>query len=333
MKLISDNLSNIPWENYVGSGFNNVFIWRYSQNPIINRDAILCSNSIFNSAVVPFDGKFAGIFRCDSKAVEMNIFAGFSDDAINWQINENPIEFIPDKNVPESIVKNNYKYDPRICKIGDKYYITWCNGYNNFPTIGVAWTYDFKKFYQMENALLPFNRNGVLFPKKINGEFVMLSRPSDNGHTPFGDIFLSHSKDLTYWGKHRYVLGPPLPDAQATSWAGTKVGAGPIPIETDEGWILIYHGVLHSANGFIYSFGAVLLDKEKPWKVIKRPKNYLLHPCELYEQVGDVPNVCFPCAALTDGQSGKIVIYYGCADTVTSIAFTTIDKLSSYLDS
>ena len=71
-----------------------------------------------------------------------------------------------------------------------KYYITWCNGYHG-PTIGVAWTEDFKTFHQLENAFLPFNRNGVLFPRKIGGLYMMMSRPSDNGHTPFGDIYVS----------------------------------------------------------------------------------------------------------------------------------------------
>ena len=76
--------------------------------------------------------------------------------------------------------------------IEDRYYVTWCNGYHG-PTIGVAYTFDFKTFHQLENAFLPFNRNGVLFPRKLNGNFAMLSRPSDNGHTPFGDIFYSES--------------------------------------------------------------------------------------------------------------------------------------------
>ena len=89
----------------------------------------------------------------------------------------------------------------------------------------------------------------------------MLSRPSDNGHTPFGDIYYSESPDLQYWGRHRFVMGPLF------GWQATKVGAGPISIETSEGWLLIYHGVLTSCNGFTYSFGAALLDLEQPWKV------------------------------------------------------------------
>ena len=99
------------------------------------------------------------------------------------------------------------RYDPRVCKIGDRYFVTWCNGYQG-PTIGIAWTTDFKTFHQIENAFLPYNRNGVLFPRKINGNYAMLSRPSDTGHTPFGDIFYSESPDLEFWDRDRFVMGP-----------------------------------------------------------------------------------------------------------------------------
>ncbi|MDZ4197748.1 MAG: glycoside hydrolase family 130 protein, partial [Kiritimatiellia bacterium] len=190
------------------------------------------------------------------------------------------------------------------------------------PVIGMAWTKDFKRFHQMENSFLPFNRNGVMFPRKIRGQYVMLSRPSDNGHTPFGDIFLSQSPDLTYWGKHRFVM-----TSKREPWESVKIGAGPIPIETTEGWLLIYHGVLNSCNGFVYSFSGALLDLDQPWKVIARARSYLLSPQTLYECVGDVPNVAFPCAALTDPPTGRIAIYYGCADTVTGLAFAKVDDI------
>lgn len=158
----------------------------------------------------------------------------------------------------------------------------------------------------------------------------MLSRPSDNGHTPFGDIFISESQDLTYWGRHRLVMKTIKGDESA--WQSTKIGAGSVPIETDEGWLLIYHGVINTCNGFVYRMGCALLDLEEPWRVKKRTKNYILGPHELYECVGDVPNVVFPCAALTDAETGRIAIYYGCADTVTGLAFTTVDRLMDCME-
>lgn len=321
-KIIGQSLNNIPWQDKP-EGYT-MPIWRYNQNPIIKRDAIPRSNSVFNSAVVPFGDGYAGVFRCDSKCVSMDIFAGFSKDGINWQINHEPIVFEGD---PE-VTKREYRYDPRVCFIEDRYYITWCNGYHG-PTIGVAYTFDFKTFHQIENAFLPYNRNGVLFPRKINGKYAMLSRPSDTGHTPFGDIFFSESPDMEYWGHHRHVMSTFKDDASA--WQSTKIGPGPVPIETDEGWLLIYHGVINTCNGFVYRMGAALLDINEPWKVIARSKAYVLAPYELYECVGDVPNVVFPCATLTDADTGRIAIYYGCADTVTGLAFTTVDEMLKYI--
>lgn len=323
IKITGEELPNIPWQEKP-EGCHDV-VWRYSGNPIIERDAIPSSNSIFNSAVVPFEGKFAGVFRCDSRSRSMDIFAGFSEDGIHWDIEETPIIF---EGADEEILKREYRYDPRVCFIEDRYYITWCNGYHG-PTIGVGCTFDFKHFFQLENAFLPYNRNGVLFPRKINGMYGMLSRPSDTGHTPFGDIFYSQSPDLEFWGRHRHVMSTIKGDTSA--WQSMKIGAGPVPIETAEGWLLFYHGVLNSCNGYVYSFGAALLDLEKPWIVKYRTKPYLLSPQKLYECVGDVPNVTFPCAALADAKTGKIAIYYGCADTVTGLAFAKADELISYI--
>ena len=210
------NKIQIPWEERP-VGCTDV-MWRYSQNPVIGRYHIPSSNSIFNSAVVPFKDGFAGVFRCDNKAVKMNIFTGFSKDGIHWDISHEPIQF---KAGNTEMIESEYKYDPRVTWIEDRYWITWCNGYHG-PTIGIAYTFDFIDFFQCENAFLPFNRNGVLFPQKIDGKYAMLSRPSDNGHTPFGDIYISYSPDMKYWGEHRCVMKvTPFPES---AWQCTKIG-------------------------------------------------------------------------------------------------------------
>ena len=259
----------IPWEERP-AGAGGV-VWRSSRNPIIPRDAIPRANSIFNSAVVPFGEAFAGVFRVDDRERVMNLHAGRSADGVDWEIDHDPIVFAPaDARVPEIQERFLYAYDPRVTWLEDRYYVTWCNGYHG-PTIGLAYTYDFETFHQLDNAFLPFNRNGVLFPRKIGGSYAMLSRPSDDGHTPFGDIHYSESPDLVHWGRHRHVMAPvPL------SWQSTKIGAGPTPIETDAGWLVLYHGVLTSCNGFVYSMGAALLDLDEPWKVLARGRDYLL---------------------------------------------------------
>ena len=314
-------MPNIPWEEKPNNCSD--VVWRSSSNPIIPRDLIPHSNSIFNSAVVPFEGGFAGVFRVDNKKREMRIHRGKSKDGVHWEIDEGPIQFYCDI---DEYAHFEHHYDPRVCWIEDRYYVTWCNGYHG-PTIGVGYTHDFERFYQLENAFLPYNRNGVLFPRKINGKYAMLSRPSDTGHTPFGDIFYSESPDMCHWGRHRHVMGP----TTKWSWQSTKVGAGPTPIETTEGWLLVYHGVLTSCNGYVYSMGAALLDSDEPWKALYRSAAYLLSPQELYECVGDTPNVVFPCAALYDAPTGRVAIYYGGADTVTCLAYTQVDELVEYV--
>lgn len=318
-KIIGQALPNIPWQDKPAG--EREPIWRYSENPIIGRFGNRRSNSVFNSAVAPFRGGFAGVFRCDSRSITMDLFAGRSEDGLHWRIDDEPIALT---GADAAIAENEFRYDARITPLDGRYYVTWCNGYHG-PTIGVAWTEDFQTFHQLENAFLPFNRNGVLFPRKIGGMYMMMSRPSDNGHTPFGDIFVSQSPDLTFWGRHRHMMGTIRTNESA--WQSTKIGPGPAPIETNEGWLLIYHGVLTTCNGFVYRMGVALLDLDEPWKVLYRSRDYLMAPWKTYECVGDVPNVVFPCAALADAATGRIAVYYGCADTVTGLAFTTVDEL------
>lgn len=316
------SLPSIPWEERP-EGDSSV-LWRYSQNPVIGRDAAADTNSIFNSAVVPFRDGFAGVFRCDDTCRRMNIRVGFSKDGISWRIADSPIDFIKASlDIPDS----EYKYDPRVVFVEDRYWIVWCNGYHG-ASIGMGYTFDFETFHQIENPLMPYNRNGVLFPRKIGNNYALLSRPSDSGHTPFGDIFYSESPDMTYWGKHRHVMSPL---GSQSLWQSTKIGAGPAPIETKEGWLLFYHGVLNSCNGFVYSFSAALLDLDQPWKVIARARPYLISPQKTYECVGDVPNVAFPCAALTDSDTDRVAVYYGCADTSTGLVFGRIGEIIDFV--
>jgi beta-1,4-mannooligosaccharide/beta-1,4-mannosyl-N-acetylglucosamine phosphorylase len=319
--IIGKPLPNMPWQEKP-EGCDDI-IWRYDQNPVVGKKVVKGATRVFNSAVVPCQGGFIGVFRADHKNGYPNLHLGKSEDGIKWEIEEKIIKFLNEDGAPADTIL--YGYDPRLVRVEGTYYITWCN-YFNGPTIGVAKTEDFKTFIQLENAFLPFNRNGVLFPRKIKGDFVMLSRPSDNGHTPFGDIFLSRSPDMTYWGKHRLVM-----KTSHYWWKNTKLGAGPVPIETTEGWLMIYHGVCTTCSGFIYSIGAALLDIDEPSRVIADCENYLLTPEEPYETTGFVPNVVFPCAALNDAETGRIAVFYGAADTCCALAFMQVDELIDYI--
>ena len=244
IEIFAPALPSIPWQERPAGSRETV--WRYSGNPVIGRDATPTSNSVFNSAVVPFRDGFAGVFRADDRRRYMQLHTGFSKDGIDWELTPEPIRFLPECPSAGSFTQG---YDPRVLWLEDRWYVIWCNCVNG-PTIGLGYTFDFKEFHQLPNAFPPFNRNGVLFPRKIGGKYAMLNRPSDNGHTPFGDIFYCESPDLRHWVYHRHVM------SATDGWQATKIGAGPIPIETSEGWLLFYHGVLSSCNGFVYSLHA-----------------------------------------------------------------------------
>ncbi|HEY3351669.1 MAG TPA: glycoside hydrolase family 130 protein [Polyangia bacterium] len=318
--ILGPPLPNIPWEEKP-AGCADV-VWRLGRNPILGWNPIPCAARIFNSAVLPYQGGFVGVFRADYRNGMPQLHLGRSPDGLRWVIEPEKIAWTDERGRP---VTNSYAYDPRLVRIEDTYYITWCDDFPG-PSIGLGMTKDFERFTKLETPLMPFNRNGVLFPRKLDGHYVMLSRPSDSGHTPFGDIILSHSPDLTFWGKHRLVMR-----RGGSWWQGVKIGAGPVPIETRAGWLLFYHGVSGPCNGFVYSMGAALLDRDDPSRVLYRTRDYLLTPELPYETVGFVPNVAFPCATLTDSATGRIAIYYGAADTYTAVAFAQVDELLAYL--
>jgi beta-1,4-mannooligosaccharide/beta-1,4-mannosyl-N-acetylglucosamine phosphorylase len=248
---------------------------------------------------------------------------GHSQDGLRWDIDHEAIRWVDEQGRPRP---TSYAYDPRVVLLEGRHYVIWCDDFPG-PSIGLGVTEDFARFVRLETALMPFNRNGVLFPRKVGAHYLMLSRPSDSGHTRFGDILLSHSPDLTFWGKHRLVMR----SGGRGWWQGVKIGAGPAPIETTQGWLLFYHGVSGPCNGFVYSMGAALLDGDDPSRVLLRTRDYLLTPEKDYETVGFVPNVAFPCAALCDADTGRIAIYYGAADTYTAVAFCQVDELLDQL--
>ena len=224
-KIIGPKM-NIPWEEKPANCSSP--IWRYSKNPIIKRNPIKDVARVFNSAVLPFENGFVGVFRGDTFTTIPFLFLGRSKDGIHFKFEEKPIEIFDEKG---NLMKFDYCYDPRLIEIEGTYYVSFCTHMFG-PTVAVVKTHDFKKFEFVSIPVLPCNRNGVFFPRRINGDYLLLSRPSDLGHTPFGDIFLSRSKDMIDWGRHAHIMSPGY-----EWWCGTKVGAGCNPIETNLGWL------------------------------------------------------------------------------------------------
>lgn len=319
--IIGDAIPNLPWQSKPQNR-DDIPVWRFTENPIIGRNPSEKLARVFNSAVVPFQNGFAAVLRGEQKNGIPQLYSAFSSDGIHWRIEPNRIK-ITDKNGNPCLSK--YAYDPRIVKIEDMYYVIWCEDFHG-AAIGMAKTKDFVHFEKLENPFIPFNRNAVLFPRKIDGLYALLSRPSDSAHTPFGDIFISYSPDLEFWGRHRHVMSP-----TDNWWENIKIGSGPAPIETDAGWLLFYHGVTGTCNGYVYSIGGAILDIDDPSIVKYRCSRFLLTPEMDYEERGFVPNVCFPCAALADSATGRIALYYGAADSTVALAFTTADTAVSYI--
>jgi predicted GH43/DUF377 family glycosyl hydrolase len=162
--------------------------------------------------------------------------------------------------------------------------------------------------------LFPFpdtwNKNAVIFPKMIENKYVMLHR-----HEP--DICVAYSNDLSNW-KHTGIIMKP----RTNHWDSYKIGSAGPPMEIDEGWLLIYHGVDESRT---YRLGATILDKNDPTKVLSRTLEPILEPCEDYEKLGQVPNVVFSCGSVL--HKNKLLISYGAADTVIGVASFDLSDL------
>jgi len=315
------SIKNLPWEDKPANA-HHLPLWRFSGNPVTGWNPMPGVARIYNSSLLPYEDGFVGAFRCDYLDGNPHLHYGFSKDGINWDFSKEDIKWVDESGKP---YMPDFCYDPRLVKIEDTYYFVWCTDFSG-AALGIGSTKDFKTFIRHENPFLPNNRNGILFPRKINGKFTLLSRPCDDGHSNHGEIFVSESPDLTYWGRHRKVM------SKGTAWwQDAKIGGGSVPIETSEGWLMFYHGVGVTCSGLIYSIGAALLDLDEPSKVLYRADTYLLTPELPYESTGYVPNVCFPCAALADKETGRIAVYYGAADTHTAIAFCQVDELVAHI--
>ncbi|RKY58302.1 MAG: glycosidase [Candidatus Latescibacterota bacterium] len=168
------------------------------------------------------------------------------------------------------------------------------------------------------------DRDGVLFPEKVGGRYLLLHRPTEWTGPEYGTerpaIWLAGSHDLVHWTDHKLLLRP------ESTWESLKIGAGPPPLRTPEGWLLIYHGV---DGNFVYRAGIALLDLERPEEVIARSPYPILEPEESYEKVGDIPNVVFPTGAVV--LDGELFVYYGAADKVCCVATAPLEDLVDFV--
>jgi Predicted glycosylase len=235
-----------------------------------------------------------------------------SKDGINFTVDEKP--WIEPSSDPHYESYERYGVeDPRITQIERTYYITYTAFGPYGVGIGIGKTEDFKKFERISLATEVDNKDGVLFPEKIDGKYVLITRPGGLGGQR-GDIWISFSPDMVYWGRSRLLIYP-----RPGGWGSQKLGASTPPVKTEEGWLLFYHGVKQTGVGKIYRVGAAILDIEKPYILKGHTGHFILGPEGLYERIGDVPNVVFPCGVILE-EDGTIRMYYGVADTAIVMA-------------
>lgn len=207
--------------------------------------------------------------------------------------------------------------DPRIVKIGKKYLMTYVSvSTNNGVSTSLAVSEDLKSWHRQGIIFRRQNKDVVLFPEKINGRYVALHRPEGFFSFSKPSIWISYSKDLVYWGREKSILHP-----REDGWDNMRIGAGPPPIKTRKGWLVIYHGVGKSYGRRIYKVGSFLLDKKDPEKVLARTpkKKAFIEPIQPYEKKGYLGYVIFPTGIVKDLKGDDILLYSGGADSIISV--------------
>ena len=288
---------------------------------------------VFNAGVTKFNGKYVMTFRNDygdfdaHKLVGTNIGLAFSDDGIAWEVAPSPCFAMKDAEIQRA-------YDPRLTVIDGKCYMCFAIDTNHGLRGGIASTEDFEHF-NIISMSEPDNRNMVLFPEKIGGNYIRLDRPMpvySRGHRDTFDMWLSESPDLEFWGRHKLVAG-----VEDIPFANDKIGPAAPPIKTEKGWLTTFHAVeldtTRGKNGWedrwqkIYRAGIMLLDLEDPSKVLGICNEPIIECDREFElKDGFRQHAIFPGGMILE-DNGEVKIYYGASDTVECMASADVNDL------
>ena len=296
---------------------------RYEQNPILTSDDWPYPvNSVFNPAAVHINSEVLLLTRVEELCGFSHLTCARSKDGLtNWVIDQEPT-MKPDTTTKEE--KWGLE-DPRIVWLEEQkqYAITYVSFSEGGPTVSLAITKNFRTFARLGGLLPPEDKDASLFPRRFNGRFALIHRPIVRGEA---HIWISLSPDLKHWGDHRVLL-----KTRGPYWDGARVGLACQPIEIPQGWLLFYHGVRRTSAGEIYRIGLALLDKEIPWKVLRRGREWVFGPRENYERIGDVSDVTFITGAVVMKETNKLYAYYGAADDKIGVAIADMDRLTEYI--
>ena len=300
---------------------------RYADNPILTaRDWPYPANTVFNAGACQVGDQTVLLVRVEDRRGHSHLTVARSNDGeSNWHIDPTP-SFAADS------AKHSEEQwgveDARITWVEDRR--RWVIAYTAFsprgPLVSLAETDDFNSFTRLGPVMPPENKDAAVFPRRFGGRYAMLHRPVATHHWG-AHIWISFSPDLIHWGEHQ----PLLDSRRGAWWDANKIGVGPPPLETPEGWLVLYHGVRITAGGCLYRVGLALLDLDNPCRVLRRSDEWVLAPETPYERQGDVAGVVFPCGWILDKPTGVVRLYYGGADTCLALASAHLGELLDYL--
>ncbi|MCP4640665.1 MAG: glycosidase [bacterium] len=291
---------------------------RWEGNPILTLENIPYEcNTVFNGTPVKLGDEYLLLIRVEGQQGYSFFALARSTDGYHFKVDPEPA-LLPDRDKLFAKYETLGIEDPRATYLEGTFYIMYTAASGHGARIALIKTDDFRTFDQVAIVSEPGNKDGVLFPEKINGQYVRLDRPIGLG---VGSMWISYSNDLISWGNSKVLLTP-----RAGYWDQTRVGASVPPIKTEHGWLELYHGFKMTSAGPIYRAGSVLLDLEDPSKVIARSKIPMLSPREDYERIGDINNVVFACGAIVEPDN-EVKMYYGAADTSMCVATAQLEDI------
>lgn len=294
---------------------------RWEGNPILTADDMpFPCNTVFNAGAVKLGNEYILLLRVEDMRGHSVLALACSDDGYHFTVHDTPV-MVPSQDGEFALYEHKGIEDPRITKLEDTYYIIYTAASDFGARLALAKTEDFRSFQRVALISEPDNKDGALFPRKIDGRYVRLDRPMVGGA---GHIWISYSDDLVNWGGSRVVM-----PVRGDCWDSWRVGASVPPIETEYGWLAIYHGVKETSHGPIYRLGAAMLDRDDPTKVLCRSAIPILAPRENYERTGDIPNVVYSTGAIME-DDGTIIIYYSGADTCICVGTVRLEELMQF---
>ncbi len=299
---------------------------RYSENPIITvRDMPYPANTVFNAGATLVEGKTLLLLRVEDRRGISHLTVARSPDGFGrWHIDPYPTLLPSPETHPEEMWGIE---DPRITRLEntDLWAITYTAYSQAGPLVALATTRDFRSFERHGSVMPPEDKDAALFPVRFDGRWAMIHRPVSTFPSTGAHIWISFSPDLKHWGDHRILI----PARRGPWWDANKVGLSPPPMKTDEGWLVLYHGVKSTPAGCIYRVGLALLDLDDPRRLIARSDEWVFAPEAPYELFGDVDKVVFPCGWTLVGD--EVRLYYGGADTAIALAIGSLSELLAWL--